>query len=126
MKTIQSQTSLSNLEVAEKCFGPQHHSHVFRYRGGMKWKDFKDAKYDYIKELKAKLYEEEEENCNLKRRIDIIESILDLIENNFTQPQAAPSTSSDDLHQVSLIGFALFSFLYISFACTNWLNIILA
>ncbi|XP_073048428.1 uncharacterized protein [Primulina eburnea] len=40
VKTVQSNASLSHIEVVEKCFGPQCHSHVFGFGGGMKRKHF--------------------------------------------------------------------------------------
>ncbi|XP_073281137.1 uncharacterized protein [Primulina huaijiensis] len=43
VKTIQSNASLSHIEIVEKCFGPQCHSHVFGFGGGIKRKHFNYA-----------------------------------------------------------------------------------
>ena len=69
----------------EKCFGPQRHGNVFGYGGGLKRKFFNDSKFAYMKEFEAKLHEKEEENRNLKRHMDGIESRLDRIENGFPE-----------------------------------------
>ena len=54
-----------------------------------------------MKELEAKLHEKEEENRNLKRRMDGIESRLDRIENGFPeQASVGTTTTSNDLQQV--------------------------
>nr|GMC91208.1 uncharacterized protein LOC109183344 [Ipomoea batatas] len=76
VKTIMSNPSLSNLEVAEKHFGKQRHGHVYAYGGGVKRKNFNDSKSTYIKELEAKLHGKDEGNRDLKRRMDVFESRL--------------------------------------------------
>ncbi|KAK9100472.1 hypothetical protein Scep_023902 [Stephania cephalantha] len=40
-KTIQSNPSHTDLEIIEKCFGPQRHGHVFGYRGWNQEKAFR-------------------------------------------------------------------------------------
>nr|GLL25175.1 Leucine rich repeat 4 [Ipomoea trifida] len=76
VKTIMSNPSLSNLEVAEKHFGKQRHGHVYAYGGGVKRKNFNDSKSTYIKELEAKLHGKDEGNPDLKRRMDVFENRL--------------------------------------------------
>ena len=68
----------------------------------MKWKHFKESKFTYVEQLKARLRDKEEENHILKKRIEGIEGRLDKIENGFTtqSPADAPSTN-DELDQVS-------------------------
>ncbi|XP_073306721.1 uncharacterized protein [Primulina huaijiensis] len=96
VKTVQSNSSLSHIEVVEKCFGPQCHSHVFGFGGGMKRKHFNCSQAAYIKDLEAKLHEKEEENNNLKRRMDGIESRLAKIENENQATSDAPTMSGED------------------------------
>lgn len=80
VKTVQSNPALSNLEIAEKHFGPQRHGHIYGYGGGVKRKHFNDSTSAYIKELEGRLHEKEEENRNLKGRMDMFEGRLDRIE----------------------------------------------
>ncbi|XP_065867917.1 uncharacterized protein [Euphorbia lathyris] len=88
VKTTQSHPSLSTKEIIDKYFGPQSHNRIFRYRGGKKRKQLIGSRSAYEKELEAKIkerdakiQEKEEENRNLKRRLERIESRLDLMEN---------------------------------------------
>nr|GMD25761.1 hypothetical protein Iba_chr08cCG13210 [Ipomoea batatas] len=69
-----SNPSLSNLEIVEKHFGQQRH------------------------ELEAKLHEKDEENRNLKRRMDVFESRLIRIENG--DLPSLGTTTSDDIQEV--------------------------
>nr|GMD86306.1 uncharacterized protein LOC110659733 [Ipomoea batatas] len=98
VKTIMSNPSLSNLEIVEKHFGQQRHGHVYGYGGGVKRKNFNDSKSTYIKELEAKLHEKDEENRNLKRRMDVFESRLIRIENG--DLPSLGTTTSDDIQEV--------------------------
>ncbi|XP_075479082.1 uncharacterized protein LOC142520019 [Primulina tabacum] len=95
VKTVQSNASLSHIEVVEKCFGPQCHSHVFGFGGGMKRKHFNFSQAAYIKYLEAKLHEKEEENNNLKRHMDEIESRLSKIEIQNQATSYAPTMSGE-------------------------------
>nr|GMC73962.1 transposon protein, putative, CACTA, En/Spm sub-class [Ipomoea batatas] len=97
VKTIMSNPSLSNLEIVEKHFGQQRHGHVYGYGGGVKRKNFNDSKSTYIKELEAKLHEKDEENRNLKRRMDVFESRLIRIENG--DLPSLGTTTSDDIQE---------------------------
>ncbi|KAG6500940.1 hypothetical protein ZIOFF_040802 [Zingiber officinale] len=103
VKTIQSTASLSHIEVVEKCFGPQRHSHVFGFRGGMKRKHFNCSQATYIKDLEAKLHEKEEENNNLKRRMDGIESRLAKIENENQPMSDEPAIDGEGWHTSSIL-----------------------
>ncbi|XP_065880646.1 uncharacterized protein [Euphorbia lathyris] len=103
VKTTQFDPSLSTMEVIDKCFGPQSHNRVFGYGGGIKRKQLSGPKSTYEKELEAKIQardakiqDNEEENRNLKRRLEAIESRLDM-GNGCVQssPVASPSTNSD-------------------------------
>ncbi|XP_057796375.1 uncharacterized protein LOC131012436 isoform X2 [Salvia miltiorrhiza] len=77
VETIQSNPSLSNLELAEKCFGPQQHGIVYGYGGGVKRKTFHDWKSSYTKELEEKLSAKDEENRLLRKRVDRLEERFD-------------------------------------------------
>lgn len=95
VKTVKSNPSLSSLEVAEKHFGPQRHGHVYCFGGGVKRKHFKDSKEVYIRDLEAKLRKKDEENQDLKRRMDMFESRLNIMETGtFSRDQ--PSTPDND------------------------------
>ena len=73
----------------------------------MKRKDLEDPNYKKIEELKAKLHEKEEENRNLRRRMEGVESRLDKLENGHVQepttsPHQSPlSESNQHLPEVS-------------------------
>ncbi|XP_055960629.1 uncharacterized protein LOC126668450 [Mercurialis annua] len=83
IKIMLSEPSIKEIELLEKCFGRQRHSHVFAYGGGMKRKKFHgSSKSAYVEELEARLRDKEEENCILKRRMESFESRLDKMENN--------------------------------------------
>ncbi|XP_065854325.1 uncharacterized protein [Euphorbia lathyris] len=65
VKTIESEPSLSTIEVIEKCFGPQTHSHVFGFGGGMKRKHVVGSKSTYKLELEATIQEMDEQTSKL-------------------------------------------------------------
>ena len=118
---MQAEPELSDLEVIEKCFGLQCHSHVFGYGGGMKRKHFNDPRKTKIDELQAKLRGKEEENQILKKRIEGIEGRLEKIEHCFPQqPSPIPSASSPSIHdtnQVLILHYIILCFCFI----VNWL-----
>ncbi|KAH6780959.1 hypothetical protein C2S52_012196 [Perilla frutescens var. hirtella] len=107
VEIVKSNPSLSHIEVLEQSFGPQLHSHVFCYGGGVKRKDFSDPRVAYIKELEAKLHEKDEELCEkdeenhkIRGRIDKIESRLTQIEDTQLNPNSLPTSNIDvDLEQ---------------------------
>lgn len=72
-KLVQSEPSLSSIEVVEKCFGPQTRSHVFGFGGGVKRKDLKGGTTSKA-ELWSELRSTREENQSLKDRLSNLES----------------------------------------------------
>ncbi|KAH6763042.1 S-adenosylmethionine carrier 1 [Perilla frutescens var. hirtella] len=80
VEIVKSNPSLPPIKVVEKSFGPQKHSNVFTFGGGMKRKHFKDSSAAYIEELEAKLRQKEEENMEFKRYLDSFESKFAQIE----------------------------------------------
>ncbi|XP_052202913.1 uncharacterized protein LOC127808420 [Diospyros lotus] len=107
VETIQAKPTLSNIEVIEKCFRAQRHSHVFGYGGGIKRKNFKDPSKKRMEELQTKLNDKDEENRILKRRIVEFEERLRRIESVIQQnPNAStefsPSSVDEDVDEVLL------------------------
>ncbi|XP_055961890.1 uncharacterized protein LOC130015558 [Mercurialis annua] len=100
MKVKESNPSFDDIELIEKCFGSQSHSHVFCYGGGIKRKHLVESNSSYVKKLEARLLEKEEENGVLQKRIDGIENRLEQIEKDNSQPSMASTRSNDDLHQI--------------------------
>ncbi|XP_060169207.1 uncharacterized protein LOC132600112 [Lycium barbarum] len=72
-KLVQSDSSLTNIEVVEKCFGPQHESCVVGFGGGITAKELKDGNSSKAV-LLDKLNASEKENESLKRRMDELEN----------------------------------------------------
>ncbi|XP_016473793.2 uncharacterized protein LOC107795640 [Nicotiana tabacum] len=69
---VQSEPLLPNIEIVEKCFGPQSRSHVFGFGGGLKAKDLKGGTASKT-ELLAKIRSTEDENQSLKDRLSNLE-----------------------------------------------------
>ncbi|KAH0741487.1 hypothetical protein KY290_034530 [Solanum tuberosum] len=104
---LQVESSLTNIEVVERCFGPQSKSHVVGFSGGTTSKDLKGgstAKTALLEELnasrkeKAALLEElnatRKENESMKRRLDSIEKKCEMLESVlFRDPSSPPSSS---------------------------------
>ncbi|KAH0693194.1 hypothetical protein KY285_020291 [Solanum tuberosum] len=104
---LQVELSLTNIEVVERCFGPQSKSHVVGFGGGITSKDLKGgstAKTALLEELnasrkeKAALLEElnvtRKENESMKRRLDNIEKKCEMFESViFRDPSSPPSSS---------------------------------
>ncbi|XP_055961460.1 uncharacterized protein LOC126676382 [Mercurialis annua] len=65
LEVIRSDPSLPNLQVGEKCFGYQCHSHVVGFDGGIKRKDLNGSS--------SKKGELEEENRSMKARLISLE-----------------------------------------------------
>ncbi|KAH6775537.1 hypothetical protein C2S52_013098 [Perilla frutescens var. hirtella] len=74
VEIVKSNPSLLPIEVVERSLGPQKHSNVFTFGGGMKRKHFKDSSAAYIEELEVKLREKEVENMEFKRYLESFES----------------------------------------------------
>ena len=93
-EVVESEPSLSNIEVFEKCFGPQRHNHVICYGSGIKVKDLK-APLVKKAELEAKLHETQEENQNVKACLSVLEDEFQRFKEMFLvqqineQPQAS-------------------------------------
>jgi len=62
---VESEPSLSSIEIVEKCFGPQSRSHVFGFGGGVKAGDLKGGASSKP-ELLAELRSTQKENQSLK------------------------------------------------------------
>jgi len=62
---VESEPSLSSIEIVEKCFGPQSRSHVFGFGGGVKARDLKGGTSSKA-ELLAELRSTQKENQSLK------------------------------------------------------------
>ncbi|XP_049414729.1 uncharacterized protein LOC125877490 [Solanum stenotomum] len=76
---VQSEPSLTNIEVVERCFGPQCKSHAVGFGGGITTKELKGgstSKAVLLEELKITRKEKE----SLQKRIDILESKYDRLE----------------------------------------------
>ncbi|XP_060213934.1 uncharacterized protein LOC132641072 isoform X3 [Lycium barbarum] len=64
---VQSEPSLSSIEIVEKCCGPQTRSHVFGFGGGVKAKDLKGGTSSKA-ELLSALRSTQEENKSLNEK----------------------------------------------------------
>ncbi|XP_060181761.1 uncharacterized protein LOC132611347 isoform X2 [Lycium barbarum] len=70
---VQSEPSLLSIEIVEKCFGPQNHSHVFGFGGGVKAKDLKGGTSSKA-ELFFELRSTREENQSLEDQLSNFEN----------------------------------------------------
>ncbi|KAH0698842.1 hypothetical protein KY284_013057 [Solanum tuberosum] len=107
---LQVEPSLTNIEVVERCFGPQSKSHVVGFGGGITSKDLKggsSAKAALLEQLnvsrkeKVVLLEElnasRKENESMKRRMDNIEKRCEIFESAiFRDPSSPPSSSEQN------------------------------
>ncbi|KAH0678595.1 hypothetical protein KY284_019680 [Solanum tuberosum] len=107
---LQVEPSLTNIEVVERCFGPQRKSHVVGFGGGITSKDLKggnSAKAALLEQLnvsgkeKAVLLQElnasRKENESMKRRMDNIEKRCEIFESAiFRDPSSPPSSSEQN------------------------------
>ncbi|WMV42845.1 hypothetical protein MTR67_036230 [Solanum verrucosum] len=107
---LQVEPSLTNIEVVERCFGPQSKSYVVGFGGGITSKDLKggsSAKVALLEQLnvsrkeKAALLEElnasRKENESMKRRMDNIEKRCEMFESTiFRDPSSPPSSSEQN------------------------------
>ncbi|KAK9135843.1 hypothetical protein Syun_015173 [Stephania yunnanensis] len=98
---MESEPSLTNFEVIEKCFDPQKHDYLFGCGGGMKRKDFKESNSAYVKRIEIELKETQEENRMLKISLQEHESILEKLEDIVMQVLGNTShTSNNELDEV--------------------------
>ncbi|XP_065877288.1 uncharacterized protein [Euphorbia lathyris] len=96
--TMESEPTLTNLQVVERCFGRQRHGRVFGYEGGLKRKHFEST--SQIEELKTKLHDKEEENRKLMDRLEQIENRLVQVENERVEhSDTNTSSNTNDEHQ---------------------------
>uniref|UniRef100_A0A0V0IYB3 Putative ovule protein n=1 Tax=Solanum chacoense TaxID=4108 RepID=A0A0V0IYB3_SOLCH len=92
-KLVQSDSSLTNIEVVEKCFGPQHKSHVIGFGGGITAKELKGGNSSKAA-LLYKLSASEKENELLKKRMDELESKYEQLASVvFGEPTSPPSST---------------------------------
>nr|CAD1843907.1 unnamed protein product [Ananas comosus var. bracteatus] len=91
----QSEPFLSNIELVEKCFGPQRHNHIICHGGGLKPNDMKTIGTRV--ELQAKLRETQKENDLLKSRMDEMEAEIRMIKEIFQRQHSnGPPPSSSE------------------------------
>nr|XP_016461044.1 PREDICTED: uncharacterized protein LOC107784425 isoform X1 [Nicotiana tabacum] len=93
---IQSEPSLINIEVVERCFGPQCKSNVVGFRGETTAKELKggnSSKATLLDELNAT----RKENLSLKRRLDNLENTVAQLASIYScQPSSTPSSTEPD------------------------------
>ncbi|KAK9112352.1 hypothetical protein Scep_019871 [Stephania cephalantha] len=103
VKTMESEPSLTNIEVIKKCFSPQKHNYVFCCGGEMKRKDFKESNSTYVKRIETELKEIQEENRMLKRSLQEQGSRLEKLEEIIMQALAkTPRTYNNELDEVNM------------------------
>nr|XP_018626860.2 uncharacterized protein LOC104097695 [Nicotiana tomentosiformis] len=90
-----SEPSLPNIEIVEKCFGPQTCSHIFCFGGGVKAKDLKGGASSKA-ELIYELHSTQEENKSLKDR-------LSTLENDMKEMKNQPFQENDHLMNIPII-----------------------
>nr|XP_018630777.1 uncharacterized protein LOC104109294 isoform X2 [Nicotiana tomentosiformis] len=97
---VQSESSLTNIEVVERCFGPQRKSHVVGFGGGITAKELKcgnSSKAALLEKLNAIV----KENESLKGRLEGLESKYDELGSKYAQlakivfDQPSSTSSSD-------------------------------
>ncbi|OIT07787.1 hypothetical protein A4A49_63143, partial [Nicotiana attenuata] len=93
---IQSEPSLTNIEVVERCFGPQCKSNVVGFGGGITAKELKggnSSKVALLDELNAT----RKENLSLKIRLDNLENTVAQLARTYSgQPSSTPSSTEPD------------------------------
>ncbi|KAL3363154.1 hypothetical protein AABB24_012452 [Solanum stoloniferum] len=92
---VQSEPSLTNIEVVERCFGPQCKSHAVGFGGGITTKELKGgstSKAALLEELKITRKEKE----SLQKRIDILESKYDRLESIVVRQHPSPPSLPPD------------------------------
>ncbi|OIT30395.1 hypothetical protein A4A49_58966, partial [Nicotiana attenuata] len=104
---VQSEPSLTNIKVVERCFGPQNKSHVIGLGGGITTKELKggsSSKAAILAELNATRKEKESLQTELnatKKAKESLEIRMDNIDSKYEniisllvdQPSSAPSSS---------------------------------
>ncbi|KAH0643766.1 hypothetical protein KY290_035217 [Solanum tuberosum] len=103
---VQSEPSLTNIEVVERCFGPQCKSHAVGFGGGITTKELKGgstSKAALLEKLKITRKEKE----SLQKRIDILESKYDRLESIVVCQHPSPTSPPPDFEvQATSLPFA--------------------
>ncbi|XP_070033447.1 uncharacterized protein [Nicotiana tomentosiformis] len=81
---VQYESSLTIIEVVERCFGPQRKSHVVGFSGGITAKELKGGNSSKAA-LLEKLNATEKENKLLKGRLEGLESKYDELGSKYAQ-----------------------------------------
>ncbi|XP_059286547.1 uncharacterized protein LOC132039980 isoform X2 [Lycium ferocissimum] len=81
---VQSEPSLSSIEIVEKCCGPQTRSHVFGFGGGVKAKDLKGGTSSKA-ELLSALRSTQEENKSLNETNKSLNDRLSALEDEMKE-----------------------------------------
>ncbi|KAH0673720.1 hypothetical protein KY285_003565 [Solanum tuberosum] len=105
---LQVEPSLTNIEVVERCFGPQSKSHVVGFGGGITSKDLKggsSTKVALLEQLNVSRKEKDalleevnasrKENESMKRRMDNIEKRCEIFESAIFRDLSSPPPSSE-------------------------------
>ncbi|XP_033516999.1 uncharacterized protein [Nicotiana tomentosiformis] len=87
-EVVQSESSLSNIEVVERCFGPQLKSHVVRFGGGITARELKGDNFSKAA-LLEKLNAAKKENESLKGRLKRLKSKYDMLDSKYAQLASA-------------------------------------
>lgn len=89
VEVTQADPSLSNIELVEKCFGPQRHDHIVCFGGGLKPNAMRTNGSRV--ELQAKLHESQRENQSLRNRMDEMENEVRMIKEMLQRQQSSTS-----------------------------------
>ncbi|XP_075077805.1 uncharacterized protein LOC107829752 isoform X2 [Nicotiana tabacum] len=87
-EVVQSESSLTNIEVVERCFGPQRKSHVVGFGGGITATELKGGNSSKAA-LLEKLNATKKENESLKGRLEGLESKYDMLDSKYAQLASA-------------------------------------
>ncbi|OIT21546.1 hypothetical protein A4A49_53286, partial [Nicotiana attenuata] len=82
IQEVQSESSLPNIKVVERCFGPQRQSHVVGFGGGITAKELKGGNSSKAA-LLEKLNATQKENELLKGRPEGLESKYDMLDSKY-------------------------------------------
>ncbi|XP_019266318.1 PREDICTED: uncharacterized protein LOC109243784 [Nicotiana attenuata] len=81
---VQSESSLTNIEIVERCFGPQRRSHVVGFCGGITAKELKRGDSSKAA-LLEKLNATEKENESLYGRMEGLENTCEDLESKYAE-----------------------------------------
>ncbi|XP_059288648.1 uncharacterized protein LOC132042026 [Lycium ferocissimum] len=94
---VQSEPSLSSIEIVKNCCGPQTRSHVFGFGGGVKAKDLKggtSSKAELLSALRST--QEENKSLNEKNKSGLISGIQEMSDSHSVNFQVEPSHHEHD------------------------------